>query len=128
MRNCTWFFYCYIIDMDVKQFSLNDVFSLLSETSMLMTDKQIVVVSEDAEEKEVRTTMSLRDFIAMNIAHELIDPSSRLGFDMKKEDVEAAMEVNHYEEVAFPNYEHYGVVFGALRGGKRKTRRRSISR
>jgi hypothetical protein len=107
--------------MDVKQFSLNDIFALLGEACLVMADKPVTVVSEKEDgSDQKRTPMSLHSFIGMSVARELTNPSSRLGFDMRKEDVISAMSANHYPEEAHPEYEYFGVIFRG--GSKRKTR------
>lgn len=111
--------------MDEKRYSLNDIFAILHETTAIFGDRMVTVISEDETEKQVRTPMSLSEYMAMTVAHELIDESSRLAcedFTATKTDVEAALTANYFESVAFPNYTHYGIAFGSS-GGKRKTRK-----
>jgi len=111
--------------MDEKRYSLNDIFAILHETTPIFGDRMVTVISEDESGTQSRTPMSLSDYMAMTVAHELIDESSRLaceGFTATKPDVEAALTANYFEPVAFPNYEHYGISFGVA-GGRRKTRK-----
>ena len=107
--------------MDEKKYSLNDIFALLNESTQVLF-KNVTVIHENKDETEERQEMMLSEFVAMTVAHELIWSQSRLAFDEDKDLVIAAMAKNHYQEVAYPNYEHYGII---LRGGSRKTRRRS---
>jgi hypothetical protein len=99
-------------EAEKKQFSLNDIFILLRETNVIFTNKPVTLLSEDDEGKQTSTPMMLSDFITMNIAHELVET-----FDINKSDVIAAMSDAGYEEIAYPEYEHYGLVF-RLSGGK----------
>jgi hypothetical protein len=112
--------------MDEKRYSLNDIFAILHETTaLLFGDRMVTVISEDETETQIRTPMSLSEYMAMTVAHELISDSSRLAcedFTASKTDVEAALTANYFEPVAFPNYEHYGIAFGSS-GGRRKTRK-----
>ena len=107
--------------MDEKKYSLNDIFALLNESTQVLS-KIVTVVHENEGKVQERQEMMLSEFIAMTVAHELIWDQSRLGFEENKDLVISAMEKNHYDKVAYPNYEHYGII---LRGGSRKTRRRS---
>jgi len=111
--------------MDTKRYSLNDIFGLLHESTQLLGQKQVTVVSEDnGGIYKTRTDMSLSDYIAMSVAKELISDDSRMAaedFTASKADVEAAMAANYFEKVAFPNYEHPGLIMHG--GGRRKTRK-----
>jgi len=81
----------------------------------------------------MKTRMNLNEYIAMSVAHELINESSRLAsddFTVSKDLVIKVMEKHGYDEVAYPKYEYFGVEMGAMGamgaiGGKRKTRKRS---
>ena len=108
--------------MDEKKYSLNDIFALLNESTQVLS-KTVTVVHENSDEVQEKQEMMLSEFIAMTVAHELVWTGSRLGFDENKDHVIAAMAKNHYDEVAYPNYEHYGIILRG--GGSRKTRRRS---
>jgi len=108
-----------ILEMDVKKYSLDEIFSILRESTMILASKQVTVISEDDGIKK-RTSMTLHDFIAMSVASELTSDDSRVISAEPRENVIAAMKANYYEEVAFPNYEHFGI---SMLGGKRKTRR-----
>ena len=105
--------------MDVKKYSLDEIFSIIRESTLLLASHQVTVISEDDGHKK-RTKMSLHDFIAMSVASELTSDDSRVIAAEPKEHVIDAMKANYYEEVAFPNYEHFGI---SMIGGKRKTRR-----
>jgi len=111
--------------MDEKRYSLNDIFGILHECTALLGEKQVTVVSEDDNGgNKMRTDMSLSDYIAMSVAHELTWDLSRMaceGFTAKKSDVEAAMTANYFDKVAFPNYEHAGLIMHG--GSRRKTRK-----
>jgi hypothetical protein len=112
--------------MDTKRYSLNDIFGILHESTQLLGEKQVTVVSETNDGgHETRTTMSLSDYIAMTVASELTREDSRMAsedFTASKADVEAAMAANYFEEVAFPNYPHPGLI---MQGGSRRKTRKS---
>jgi hypothetical protein len=112
--------------MDEKRYSLNDIFGLLREATLILS-KPVAVVSETPAQP---TKMLLSEYIAMAVAHELISDTSRMASEettASKEDVVAALMANHYDEVAHPNYEHFGISWTVSGGGsssrKRKTRR-----
>jgi hypothetical protein len=103
--------------MDEKNYSLNDIFALLHEAIPLLGSKQVTVVS--GEESNIKTEMSLAEYVAMSVAHELTSDDSRLASDepmAKKADVEEAMKQNYWGEVAYPNYTYMGLI---MSGGKR---------
>ena len=109
--------------MDTKQFSLNDIFALLHEAIPLLGSKQVTVVS--GEESKIETPMTLAEYVAMSVANELTSTDSRLASDepmAKKEDVEAAMKQNYWDEIAYPNYTYAGLI---MSGGKRSDTKRS---
>jgi len=104
--------------MDEKKYSLNDIFGYLREATQIL-QKPVTVVSES----EVKTPMTLCEFIAMSMANELCSDISRMASEetiARKKDVVDALVANHYEEVTFPNYEHFGII---MTGGKRRTMR-----
>jgi hypothetical protein len=108
--------------MDEKKYSLNDIFGFLREATLILS-RPITVVSED-EGKTVKTDMLLSEYIAMSMGNELTSPLSRMASGestASKTDVIAAMTANHYDEVAFPNYEHFGIMMSRQKGGKRRT-------
>ena len=107
--------------MDEKNYSLNDIFALLHEAIPLLGSKEVTVIS--GEESDVKTSMSLAEYVAMSVAHELTSEVSRLASNepmAKRADVEAAMKQNYWDEIAYPNYEYAGLI---MSGGKRKTRK-----
>ena len=106
--------------MEEKKFSLDDIFAIIRESTVILS-KQITVVYEK-DEKQQKQDMLLSEFIAMSVASELIGEHSRVIASERKEVVIAAMKKNYYDEVAYPEYEHFGII---MRGGSRKTRRRS---
>ena len=109
--------------MDDKKYSLNDIFGYLREATMIL-DKPVTVSSENAS-GNIKTPMLLSEFIAMSLANELTSDTSRMASEesiAKKTDVISAMVANHYDTVAFPKYEHFGII---MSGGKRRTIRRS---
>lgn len=109
--------------MDDKNYSLNDIFALLNEAIPLLGSKQVTVVS--GEESDIKTSMSLAEYVAMSVAHELTSEDSRLASDKpmaKKADVEAAMKQNYWDEVAYPNYTYAGLI---MSGGKRSDQKLS---
>jgi len=96
-----------------KRYSLDDIFSLLNEATSVL-QRQVTIVSEGEGSKKESTGMSLREAIAMMVAHEMTWGMSRLtdasGKTMAtKEEVEAALNKNHYAEFVFPVYEYYGI-------------------
>jgi len=114
--------------MDVKRYSLNEIFGLLREATQIL-DRPVTVISEDNEGNQTRTPMIMSEFIAMSVAHELTSTDSRMASDtttVSKADAIAAMTANHYDAVAYPNYEHFGISYtqaGGRNRSKRKTRR-----
>ena len=111
---------------DEKRYSLNDIFAILHECTQILTNP-VTVVSEDESGEESRTDMTMSEFIAMSVGHEMTWPMSRLttadGTTMaKKDEVMEAMKENYFDEVAYPVYENFGII-QQRRGGKRKTRR-----
>ena len=110
--------------MEEKKYSLNDMFGFLREATLVL-DRTVTVSSENAAEKRKTTKMLLSEFIAMSLANELISEESRMASSettASKADVIAALAANHYEEVVYPNYSHFGISIGG--GSKRHTRRR----
>jgi len=110
--------------MDVKRYSLNDIFGYLREATNILS-KDVTISSENDSGQEKQTDMLLSEYIAMSLASELISTTSRMASEdsiAKKDDVIAAMKANYYEEVAFPNYEGVGLL---LRGGSSNSSSRS---
>jgi hypothetical protein len=116
--------------MDEKRYSLNDIFGLLREATLILS-KPVAVVSDTTKEP---TKMLLSEYIAMAVAHELTSDTSRMASEettASKEDVVAALTANHYDEVVHPNYEHFGISWpgaggrssGSSQSKKRKTLR-----
>jgi len=104
--------------MDEKKFSLDDIFAILRESTVILSKKVTVVYEkDDVQEKQ---DMLLSEYIAMSVASELTNEHSRVIMSEKKSDVIAAMKKNYYDEVAYPEYEHFGIL---MKGGSRKTRR-----
>lgn len=96
-----------------KRYSLVDIFNILKQVNAIYEKKGVIVSSEVEEGIEVETNMSKSEYIAMNVAHELISPYSQLAcdtFTAKKKDVEEAMKQAGFNEVAYPNYEYFGLV------------------
>ena len=113
--------------MDVKRYSLNDIFGFLSEATLILI-RPVAVVSEDDTGNQIRTPMQMNEFIAMSLAHQLTSDDSRMASEMttaSKADVIAAMTANHYDIVAHPNYEHFGISYAAAGGGRSSSRMRS---
>ena len=112
--------------MDRKRYSLNDIFAILHESTIILS-KEVTVVS--GEEGDIKTPMRLNEYIAMVVADELTNQASRLAcdeFTSSKNDVIKAMKANYFEEVAFPNYEYHGVILGGNR--KAKNLRRTLKK
>jgi hypothetical protein len=114
--------------MDVKRYSLNEIFGFLREATLIL-DRPVTVISEDDDGIQMRTPMIMSEFIAMSVAHQLTSDASRMASEettASKADVIAAMTVNYYDEVAYPNYEGFGISYGHAAGSmrsRRKTRR-----
>jgi hypothetical protein len=107
--------------MDVKRYSLNDIFAILNEATQIL-QKEVTVVSEDLSGNNLRTNMMLSEFIAMSVATQLTDIHSRVASDdttASEDDVISALKANYYDEKTYPIYKGFGII---MRGG-RKTRR-----
>jgi len=114
--------------MDTPRYSLNDIFGLLREATLIL-DKRVTVIAETETGAETETPMMLSEFIAMSVARELTDISSRMASETTtatKEDVIEAMKANYYEPVAYPVYEGFGVRMSG--GSKSRSSRRSTRR
>ena len=61
--------------MDTPRYSLNDIFGLLREATLIL-DKPVIVISETEAGVETETPMLLSEYIAMSVAHELTNESS----------------------------------------------------
>jgi len=110
--------------MDTPRYSLNDIFGLLREATLIL-DKRVTVIAETETGAETETPMMLSEFIAMSVARELTDISSRMASETTtatKEDVIEAMKANYYEPVAYPVYEGFGI---RMSGGSRTPKSRS---
>ncbi len=109
--------------MNTPRYSLRDIFGFLHEATALLEAKTVTVVDDD----NVKTEMTLRDFVGMAMAHELTSETSKMaGGDMAtKEEVTEAMKANHYDDVAFPVYEYFGLIMSGGRKARntRKHRR-----
>lgn len=111
--------------MEDKKYSLNDMFGFLREATLVL-DRPVTVSSENTGEKEKQTKMLLSEFIAMSLANELVSEESRMASSettASRSDVITALAANHYEEVVYPNYTHFGITMSG--GRKRRTRRRN---
>ena len=109
--------------MDDKKYSLNDIFGFLREATQIFT-KPVAAIYEDEAGKQIDEPMVLSEYIAMSLASELTSDSSRMASEdttASKEDVIAAMAANHYDEVAYPKYTHFGIRMG-MGGSRRKVR------
>jgi hypothetical protein len=96
-----------------KRYSLEDIFQTLKEANILYEDKYVCVSSENKDGKEFTTAMTKAEYIAMTVAHELINPYSRLAcdaFTAKKKNIEEAMKKAGFDPIAYPNYECFGLV------------------
>lgn len=112
--------------MDEKKYSLNDIFGFLREATQIFT-KPVAAIYEDDAGKQHEVPMVLSEYIAMSLASELTSDSSRMASEdstAKKTDVIAAMKANYYDEVAYPEYTHFGIRMG-MGGGKRSGRNSS---
>lgn len=114
--------------MDIKKYSLYDIFGFLREAiHELDTPVQV-----DYEENGVSTQddMRLNEYIAMTLAHELVSDTSSMASNITtstKKNVISAMKAHGYDKVAFPNYgKYFGII---MNGGKRnRSYKRNITR
>ena len=99
------------VTSETKMYSLKDIFGVLDESLPYMFDEREITVIADHGDytAEFSTTMSLHHFIGMQVATELCSDYSRVVGAVPKEAVIEAMMYSHYDEVAFPNYEHVGI-------------------
>ncbi len=91
--------------MDAKEYSLNDIFAILRDATIDLHNKNVVLVTEDKDGKDIEIKMELPDYIAMSVGYQ-IHTTTNSGD--AKDDVIAAMAAAGYEEVAYPNYESFG--------------------
>jgi hypothetical protein len=104
--------------MDIKKYSLYDIFGFLSDATQELQNS----VQVDYQENGISTQedMRLNEYIAMTLAHEFVSDTSRMASDIAtstKEDVISAMKAHGYDEVAFPEYgKYFGII---MNGGKR---------
>jgi len=104
--------------MDIKKYSLYDIFGFLREATLEFQNP----VQVDYEESRIsrQDDMRLYEYIAMTLAHEFVSDTSSMASDITtstKEDVISAMKAHGYDEVAFPNYgNYYGII---MNGGNR---------
>jgi len=110
--------------MDIKKYSLYDIFGFLREATLELTHS--VQVEYDENGISTQDDMQLNQYIAMTLAHELVSDTSPMASDITrstKKAVISALKANGYEEVAFPKYGNY---FGIIMNGG--TRKRSYKR
>ena len=111
--------------MDEKRYSLNDIFGLLHESTLLLGSKTVKISSGNST--ITNTVMSLAEYVAMSVASELTSPTSRMAAETPmatKEEVEEAMVNNHWLEISYPRYDHVGLTLGGAKNRKtRRTRR-----
>ena len=92
-----------------KRYSLVDIFKILKQVNHIYENKKVTVISESFGEDE-ETIMSKSEYIAMNIAYELVTDESLLAseqFTAKQKDVEEAMKQAGFDKVAYPRYDKY---------------------
>lgn len=92
-----------------KRYSLVDIFNILKQVNHPYERKDVTVISESFGEDE-ETVMTKSEYIAMNIANELITDESLLAseqFTAKQKDVEGAMKQAGFKAVAYPRYDKY---------------------
>jgi len=107
--------------MDTPRYSLKDIFGLLREATFTLTNP-ITVLEDDN-----KTEMTIAEYVAMAVAHELTDDMSKFApSGSTKEEVIEAMTANGYEEIAFPVYTQFGIVMSG--GNRRKTRKQRTRR
>jgi hypothetical protein len=110
--------------MDVKKYSLYDIFGFLREATFILRTPVQVDYEEDGRTKQEE--LRLDEYIAMTLADELTSDSSRMASDRttsSQDDVIAAMKATGYDEVAFPLYgKFYGIVMEGRKGGNRSNR------
>ena len=101
--------------MDIKKYSLSDIFGFLRESTLLLSKSVVVPYEKDG--KQESQVMLLSEYIAMAMAHELISDNSRMASESTtstKDDVITAMKENYYDKVAFPNYEYFGIRMSSV--------------
>jgi hypothetical protein len=108
--------------MDAPKYSLKDIFGLLREATLTLTNP-ITVLEDDN-----KTTMTIAEYVAMSVAHELTDDMSKFApSGSTKDEVITAMKATGYEEVAFPVYTQFGIIMSGSkqrRSRKQRNRRR----
>ena len=107
--------------MDIKKYSLYDIFGFLHEATQILNDPVQVDYEENGVGKQ--EDMRLNEYIAMALADELVSKSSPMASDIttsRKKDVVAAMKAHGYDKVAFPQYgKYFGII---MNGGNRKNK------
>lgn len=101
--------------MDIKKYSLYDIFGFLREATQELQNSVQVDYEENGISKQ--DDMKLNEYIAMTLAHELVSDTSPMVSDITrstKKAVISAMKANGYEEVAFPKY---GTTYGIIMNG-----------
>jgi hypothetical protein len=92
--------------MDAKEYSLKDIFAILRDATINLHNKNVVLVTEDKDGKDIEIKMELPDYIAMSVGYQIHTTTNS---DDAKDYVIAAMAAAGYDEVAYPNHESFGV-------------------
>lgn len=103
---------------DVKEYSLNDIFAILRDATLNL-HQNVVLSTEDKDGKDIEIKMELPDYIAMSVGYQIHNTTNS---GDAKDDVINAMANAGYEEVAYPNYESFGI---RMVGGKRKSSKKT---
>ncbi len=104
--------------MNAKEYSLKYIFVILREATVNL-QKDVVLTTQDKDGKDIKIQMKLPDYIAMSVGYQITNDSN----DEVKKDVIEAMAAAGYEEVAYPNYEHFGIIMRGGGGGTKHKRK-----
>ncbi len=94
--------------MDAKEYSLKDIFAYLRDATIDLHNKNVILVTEDKDGKDIEIKMELPVYIAMSVGYQIHTTTNTNSVDAKK-DVIAAMAAAGYEDIAYPNYESFRV-------------------
>ncbi len=94
--------------MDAKEYSLKDIFAFLRDATIDLHNKNVILVTEDKDGKDIEIKMELPDYIAMSVGYQ-IRTTINLDNDKAKDYVNTAMAAAGYEDIAYPNYESFRV-------------------
>lgn len=102
-----------------KNYSLKDIFEILRDATSSLYEKKLFLLTEDKDGKKIEIEMNLLDYIAMSVGHQIHTTTNSAKI---KGEVIDAMTAVGYHDVAYPNYESFGI---RMNGGKRKYSRKT---